>query len=642
MSGIFGVFNRDGEPVSRNTIENLLKAASSWEPDEHGVWMNGVIALGHTMLWNTPASTLENLPNTSGHFTITMDARLDNREELARRLYMTDRPLNGITDSDFIQAAYGKWGEDCPRHLLGDFAFAIWDEREKKLFCARDHLGIKPFYYHVTDRLFVFSDDIRALVAHPHVPKDFNEEAIAVYLKKAGLLHPTITFFKGIDKLPPASSLSVRVDRIKTTTYWAAENSPDIRLGSLDDYSGLLKDLLREAVDTRLSSDYPIASHLSGGLDSSAIAVMASRELGKRNRTLHAYNWVQAPSDDDDPNHHEWANSRRIAQLENISHHHLELDELMLSDIFSSCDLATNDSADLWYEFPLRKIAADQGIRTMLSGWGGDELISYAGGGYYAEAFWRNRSFSIVSELYEISKRGKAPWRRFLGSCYRNLFLPVIPDAFYCHFPRVNCSDLGSAELIDPGFLQKLKQHRSFGESIPRIGVRDCQLGLLHYGHIVSRTESWAASSKRMDYRYPLLDKRVVEFALGIPGDLYLRKGKGRYIFRQAIADLLPADICWGEMKSEPARVDRYLDISLKSHSYWLENTLYGYQLPRSNHYVNVDKLCFQIRKTKRFRPEDRDSLIEISDGIGMAIMVLGMGRSMKDAGVSPMLQHSE
>ena len=196
MSGIFGIFNRNGEPVEEKIINAMLNAMSYWEPDDKGTLVAGSVALGHTMLWNTPESKLEHLPNRQEHLVITMDARLDNREELVQKLEMTDRALEQITDSDFILAAYSKWGEACPKYLLGDFAFAIWDEKKQQLFCARDHIGIKSFYFHLNDDMFVFSNDIRGVITHHDVSKVMNDEAVAIYLKKGELWHPAMTFFE--------------------------------------------------------------------------------------------------------------------------------------------------------------------------------------------------------------------------------------------------------------------------------------------------------------------------------------------------------------------------------------------------------------------------------------------------------------
>lgn len=138
MSGIFGIFNRNGNAVDKQIVETMLEATSYWEPDESGTWINGPVVLGHTMLWNTPESKYEHLPLEKDVLVLTMDARIDNREELARDLELPNRPLEEVGDSEFILAAYVKWGEACPKYLVGDFAFAIWDEKKTAtVLCSR-------------------------------------------------------------------------------------------------------------------------------------------------------------------------------------------------------------------------------------------------------------------------------------------------------------------------------------------------------------------------------------------------------------------------------------------------------------------------------------------------------------------------
>lgn len=134
MSGFFGIYKRDGKSVELGIVQKMLNAMSYWEPDESGSVREGSVAFAHMMLWNTPESKQENLPGKQDHLIITMDARLDNREELAEQLDLTSHSLQQITDSTFILAAYAKWGEDCPKYLLGDFSFAIWDGGKKQLF----------------------------------------------------------------------------------------------------------------------------------------------------------------------------------------------------------------------------------------------------------------------------------------------------------------------------------------------------------------------------------------------------------------------------------------------------------------------------------------------------------------------------
>ena len=146
MSGIFGIFNRNSKAVDKQIVETMLDA-TSWSPDERGTWIDGPVAVGHTMLWNTPESKYEHLPLENSSYVLTMDARIDNRDELLEQLELPDRHMLEVGDSEFILAAYRKWGEECPKYLLGDFTFSIWDEEKQQLFCERDHICVKPLYY---------------------------------------------------------------------------------------------------------------------------------------------------------------------------------------------------------------------------------------------------------------------------------------------------------------------------------------------------------------------------------------------------------------------------------------------------------------------------------------------------------------
>ncbi|NES85389.1 MAG: asparagine synthetase B, partial [Moorea sp. SIO2B7] len=163
MSGIVGIYYLNQEPIDRENIGQMLDILAHRGPDGADIWCEGSVGLGHRMLWTTPESLLEKLPlvNHSKNLVITADARIDNREELIVALELNDRPAEKITDSQLILAAYEKWGEQCPEKLLGDFAFAIWDKHKQILFCARDHVGVKPFYYyHQSGQGFIFASEI--------------------------------------------------------------------------------------------------------------------------------------------------------------------------------------------------------------------------------------------------------------------------------------------------------------------------------------------------------------------------------------------------------------------------------------------------------------------------------------------------
>ena len=169
MSGIAGIVNLDGSPVDRSEVEALTAQLRRRGPDGEGVWVEGNVGLGHTLLRTTSEPEHQSQPTSlDGQVWITADARVDDRAELVRKLVASDRSeirqlgeLRSASDEALILHAYHAWGEACVDHLLGDFAFAIWDGRRRRLFCARDQLGVKPFFFAITGQLLLFSSELR-------------------------------------------------------------------------------------------------------------------------------------------------------------------------------------------------------------------------------------------------------------------------------------------------------------------------------------------------------------------------------------------------------------------------------------------------------------------------------------------------
>jgi asparagine synthase (glutamine-hydrolysing) len=221
MSGIVGLWRLDGQPVARAELMRMAESLAHRGPDGGGVWNDGAVGLAHRMLRTTPESFREWLPlaNATGDLILTADARIDNREELIAELGLADRPLDEISDSRLILGAYEKWGEGCPEKLLGDFAFAIWDGRCRRLFCARDHVGVKPFYYYRSARVFAFASEIKALLSLGAVPRQLNEVRVADHLV-GNFADRTITFYRDIFRLPAAHSMTVTAED-PCPPYWS-------------------------------------------------------------------------------------------------------------------------------------------------------------------------------------------------------------------------------------------------------------------------------------------------------------------------------------------------------------------------------------------------------------------------------------
>ena len=285
MSSITGILYRDRRLINQETILKMNNSLSHRGPDGSAFWNIGSVAIGHQMLYTTKESLHEILPfyDDKTDLAITADARIDNRHDLAIELDIVDD--ENISDSYFILKSYEKWGELCPKHLLGDFAFAIWDNNENKLFCARDHMGVKPFYYYLNENIFIFSTEIKALFTLSEVPKELNEKKLALYLNR-DILDKELTFYKDIKSLPGAHKLIITSENFVNEIYWKLDPNFNLKMDTEEDYANAFRELFAEAVKCRLRSHYPIGFELSGGLDSSSIVCMAKKILRGEDENL--------------------------------------------------------------------------------------------------------------------------------------------------------------------------------------------------------------------------------------------------------------------------------------------------------------------------------------------------------------------
>jgi asparagine synthase (glutamine-hydrolysing) len=276
MSGIAGVYNLDGRPVDAALLRRMTERIAHRGPDGAGYWMDGPIGLGHQMLHTTPEALVEKQPflNARGDLCLTLDGRVDNREELRAALEAHGAKLRTDTDAELVLQAYECWGEECPRRLLGDFAFAIWDRRQRQLFCARDILGFKPFYYYTDGRTFLFGSELPQLFEDTTIRREPNEGMIGEYLVMA-VTSQEETLYRDIFRLPPAHVVSVQGGQLRKERYWTLDLAKQIRYRTDEEYAAHFFAVFKEAVRCRLRSHGAVGAHLSGGLDSSSVVCMA-------------------------------------------------------------------------------------------------------------------------------------------------------------------------------------------------------------------------------------------------------------------------------------------------------------------------------------------------------------------------------
>ena len=495
---------------------------------------------------------------TWGHLSLAADVRLDNRIELCTAMGIDALERDHLSDPQLILRAYRQWGTDCTARLLGDFAFALWDEDHARLFCARDFIGVRPFYYHFTSGRFIFASDLLALTACPGMPMQLNLAYMysALQVPIGQFMHPEHTYYQDIEKLPPAHCLSLDANGLRRWAYWHAGQTPERRYADEQEYVEELRALLHEAVACRINASHPVGAHLSGGLDSSSVAVIAHRISRENGRPVTAFSW--SPPLPDDPAELLPNDERNLVEAVRVAEgmplHYTCLD--LAHFLAHECrDITLQPTTTLQIELAVSQEAAKLGIHTMLSGWGGDELVAFNGRGYFSDLFQHGRWLTLRHELtLRAQLHGGSVWRAWIF----NGIVPLLPSAVRERLHLGNPdSPRALPDYLSPDFRASLMKVAPLSrpEVLNQPGVRRTQIALLQHGHLSYRMESWAShgATLGLTYAFPLLDRRIVEFALSIPDYFFFKNGWKRYLYRNAMAGILPDSLRWNKKKEDPA-----------------------------------------------------------------------------------------
>jgi asparagine synthase (glutamine-hydrolysing) len=567
MSGIMGIFYRDGRLVDREDLRQMSSTLYQRGPDGEGIWCEGSVGFANRMLWTTPESQRETLPSVSesGKLAITADARIDNREELIHLLKFKSVPRSEISDSDLILAAYRKWEERCPEYLLGDFAFAIWDQKKHQLFCARDHSGVKPFYYYITGQIFVFASEIKAILCLAEIPARLNEDKVADHLL-GRFEDNTRTFFQDILRLPPHHSLTVRGDKVSFSSYWTLDPTRELKLRSDEEYAEGFRELFIEAVDCRLRSAFPVGSHLSGGLDSSSITTVARNLYQRRGQgPLQTFSLVfEAGSKPDERPYIDavlagdglephFIRGDRIGPLTDLDQMHRFLDEPI-------------SSGNLFLIWAVNKDAAKRQVRVLLDGYDGDTTVSHGTGYFYQLAFEGNwlklaREAGSYAHHFGISPPhliwfwvwGRGIYPRITQT---SILEParLLKRAVRRHKDKPAHPVTSRQKIISPEFLSRLEQSSNGRpeQSTPKTEREAHFRRLIWDLHVrVLEAQDRTAAAFSLEKRYPFWDKRLVEFCLALPPEQKLKNGWERMIMRKALGGILPEKVRWRRGKSD-------------------------------------------------------------------------------------------
>lgn len=475
-----------------------------------------------------PMSALE------GRRWITYNGEIYNFVELRAELETLGATFTGTSDTEVILAAYDQWGEDCLRHFNGMFAFALWDADRGALFCARDRLGIKPFYFQWDGRAFAFASEPRALVltqAGRIVPR---LEAVRDLLALDWVDHETHTFFAGVRQLPAGHALTVGTDGVRMRAWWEIRPRAHAQ-GDPEAWTRELAELFTDSVRLRLRADVEVGTCLSGGLDSSAVVTTAGRLA---NHGLHAFScaYDEGPAYDERP----WM--RAAAEASGAKSHLVVPDGADFWDVFDAMAMGQDEPTagpGVYSQWKVMQLARSAGLKVLLDGQGGDELFA----GYFRYLPARLRDLAIAGRWGAFARLwGNVTDRLGLGTALLHTLEPCLPaplvGALRARFGQGKDRVLSRALAAVPGSTPELLgADRSWVWRQLAFDTFRRQLpSLLRY-------EDRNSMAFSIETRLPFLDWRIVEFAFALPDEQKLEGTTTKAIVRRALGDRVPASV---------------------------------------------------------------------------------------------------
>lgn len=526
MSCIAGIVRLDSVPADKALLQQMTDSMRRRAPDASHVWSAGGVGFGHAMLLIPPASRDRHQPCTlDNQVWITADARIDGRAELIRSLRTAGLSvLTDVPDVELILHAYAAFGESFLDHLIGDFAFALWDSRSEKLICARDHFGVRPFYFARTDSMLVFASDIDALRMSPAVSGTLDETAVGDFLLFGVYLDPSLTIYRDIKCLPPASSFHFGREGLRIQRYWNIPTNTEVRYKKKSDYVERFQELFTQAVTDRMGEG-PLALELSGGMDCTSIAAVAVSHAALTGQFLNAYTMTCDGlfPEDDEPYY-----TKMVADHLSIPLYCDPVENYRLFERFNSAELATaqpvgNPNLAQHYDY-FSRIGQD-GARVLLTGLGGDAVLGNSNR-YYARLLRQGRFSKLAAEIFDHY----CHTRTLAGMGLRSALMPSKrrtpwkPD-----FP----------ERIDHSFAVKMHLRERWDYFWQLLHTGSDTRRQLRMPWISCTFQEYESLNLPVVVRHPFFDVRLVQYLLGLPS--FVKKDK--WIMRQAMRNMLPVPI---------------------------------------------------------------------------------------------------
>jgi asparagine synthase (glutamine-hydrolysing) len=594
MCGICGIFFSDRDwHVKGDVLAGMNRGIVHRGPDDEGFFVEENVGLAMRRLSIIDLkSGHQPLANENQDVWIVFNGEIYNHAELRAGLEGMGHRYRSHSDTETIVHLYEEYGRDCVKHLRGMFAFTIWDRRKRVLFAARDRLGIKPLYYRWDGKAFLFGSEIKTILAYSGVEPEFNRGTLAEYLAFGYITGPE-TMFAGISKLMPGHTLELsergepRIER-----YWDLTTGVDSDVRPREFYVKTYRELLEGAVESHLMSDVPLGMFLSGGLDSSAVAALATKIRGDQIKTFAVGYGEEAFS--------ELCYAREVASHIRSDHHEVRLSR---EEFFESLPqlIWHEDEPIVWPSsvslYSVARLAREH-VTVVLTGEGSDETL----GGYtrYAWTLLNSRMDSayrsvttdglrrLIRKVIHGSPLGATLHRKlehtFLvrdGNSWPSFYYDNFFSAFSASGQSQLLTPCAQAEAGDAYAGSMDAWERSHGDLLHRLLYADINSYLVEL--LMKQDQMSMAAS--VESRVPFLDHVLVEFTARIPARYSIHGMAGKFILKQAVEDLLPKSIVYRQKMGFPTPWE-----------YWLA----GPQLD------DLERMLLEPRSTERglFRPQ--------------------------------------
>lgn len=562
MCGIAGVVRKNAD-VTSFQLKKMTDIISHRGPDGEGCWINSdsTVGLAHRRLSIIDLSTdgAQPMRYANNRYTITFNGEIYNYIELKRDLEKRGFSFKSKSDTEVLLALYAYRGENCLNELDGMFAFAIWDEQEQKLFCARDRFGEKPFhFYYKEGEEFIFGSEIKQLFGYG-VAYGINQRILYNFFQNRHLLHdprvPYETFFKGVYRLEPAHYLIIdRTLKLVKKNYWDIDIAKEDKQMSLNSAAEQFKEMLKSSISLRLRSDVPVGSSLSGGLDSSAIVCLIDQLNTDKKIKQKTFSARFRNFERDEGQYME-----KVINATNVEPFFTYPTELEFAEDFQKLCYHQEEpfgGASIFAQWEVMKLARHHGVTVLLDGQGADELLA----GYhfyfttYLRELYQSKSPLFSQELLAYRQRhnptfvgpdgslGATPkpvnkpirqqLRLFAGSVYRSVFSASKTQSGQNFLSNEYTNQFTQADKL-------VKEHT--GGLKEQLYVNTRVIGLNNLLRFADRNSM--AFSREL--RLPFLDHKLVEFVFSLPSEYKIRDGWTKYVMRKAMEDVMPKEITW-------------------------------------------------------------------------------------------------